>query len=433
LATLQNKKVLIITYYWPPAGGPGVQRWVKFVKYLSQKGYELFVITVDEKQASYAFLDNSYNADIPLSIRVYRTPTRELYSLYLRLTGRKNVPFSGFVQEGKVTGKEKLVRFLRTNFFIPDPRKGWNTYAIRKACSIIPKEGITHVITSGPPQSSHLIGLRLKKKFPDLNWLADFRDPWTRVFFYDQLGHSPYSRFRHDKLEKRVLTKADQIIVVSASMKKDFISDHAETNPEKISIIPNGYDEEDFSVDHPQTDFPFTITYTGTLADNYRIEHLLNIVSDINFKQPGSIRFRFIGEICEKYLKMITRLIREKDYEIIPLLPHRQAVEYMLRSHLLLLVIPDAPKNESILTGKLFEYLAARRPILGIGPVHGDAAEILNETQAGKMTDYSDLSGMRDFLAGILNRNLQDENQWKGKNIEKYSRKNLTEQLTRLF
>ncbi len=433
-AEASNNKLLIITYYWPPAGGPGVQRWLKFTKYLPENGFKPIVITVNENYASYAITDNSLSKEIAPGTTVYKTKTRELYKLYLKLTKKKTIPFSGFVHEGKASLKENLIRFLRTHLFIPDPRRGWNRYAIQKATDIIKQEKIKYLVTTSPPHSSQLIGLTLKKKFPDITWIADFRDPWTHLFYFDQLNHSFISRRLHKKKERNVITKSDKVVVVSPSMKKEFLLDYNEKiSADKIAVIPNGYDEKDFTGKKPLPDNDFTITYTGTLAGNYRIDALIETIAKLNQTAGKKIKLRFVGEICREYTDKLRELIGSGSSEIIPPVSHQEAIDYLFRSHLLLLVIPDAPDNEAIITGKLFEYLATKKPILGIGPVEGDAAAILQQTKAGKMFGYKDKELLRKEILHIQSIIHQGSNPYQPENIESFSRIILTKIFVKLF
>ena len=180
------KKILIITYYWPPSGGAGVQRWLKYSRYLPDNQIQPIVVTVDPQKASYPVIDNSLLYEVPSSVKVHFTDTFEPFEMY-RIVSRKNqIPFAGFANEGKLTMFKKFVRFIRGNFFIPDARIGWNKYAFAKCCALIEKENIDTILVTSPPQSSQLIGLRLKKKYK-LKWIADVRDPWTDIYYYDKL------------------------------------------------------------------------------------------------------------------------------------------------------------------------------------------------------------------------------------------------------
>ena len=423
------KKVLIITYYWPPAGGPGVQRWLKFAKYLPDSHVEPLILTVDEEKASYPIRDTSLSLEVPPNIKVFRTPTRELYSLYLRITGRTQVPFSGFVQESKPNLREKVIRFIRTNLFIPDPRKAWNKYAYRKACAIIQQENIHNVITTGPPHSTHLIGHRLKKKFPSIFWIVDFRDPWTRIFFFDELGHSILSRNIHKYQEKKVIQNSDKVIVIGYNMKQYFINDYPQIPENKILIVPNGFDQADFDIEFPVADKDFVITYTGTLASNYPVDSVINSIKTLNKERHISVKLRIIGAINKDIRSSIMTELGDELAEFIPAISHKEVIRYLFRSALCLLIIPDAPGNECIVTGKLFEYLASGKPIIGLGPKQGDAARILSETESGKMFDYTEYKNITDFILQMYDNFRDDISLYNKDLITSYKRSSLTKLL----
>ena len=208
------KKILIITYYWPPSGGAGVQRWLKFTKFLPEFGFKPVILTVDDNAASYAQLDESLLKEIDPNLSVYKTKTFEPYNLYRKLSNKKEIPYGGFSNQRKITLFEKLSRFIRGNLFIPDPRRGWNRYAIKKALELIRSEQIEVVVTTGPPHSTHLIGKKVKEK-TGIRWIADFRDPWTDIYYYKDLYHLGLANKLDRYLEKNVLKLADQIITVS--------------------------------------------------------------------------------------------------------------------------------------------------------------------------------------------------------------------------
>ena len=262
------KKVLIISYYWPPSGGAGVQRMLKSVKYFPVFGIIPYVITVKEDQASYPSIDESLSKDVPAEAKIFRTDTFEPFGIYSKLLGKKSIP-TGFSNESNPGLFQKFSRFIRGNFFIPDARRGWIKFAYEEAASIIERENIDTVFTTSPPHSAQLVGLKLKRKF-GVKWIADLRDPWTDIYYYDEFNHLSFARKKDLKYENEVLTSADRIITVSKDVKRIFGSKSDKIDPNKITIIPNGYDWEDFN---NKKIFPekneFIITYTGTLADSY--------------------------------------------------------------------------------------------------------------------------------------------------------------------
>ncbi|MBK7966349.1 MAG: glycosyltransferase [Bacteroidetes bacterium] len=237
------KKVLVITYYWPPSGGAGVQRSLKFVKYLSHMGFSPMVLTVKEDKASYPLHDSSLLTEVPQTVKVVRTNSFEPLNILSSIIGKKNVPYGGFANANKESKKQKFLRWVRGNFFIPDARVGWVSYAFKEAKRIIEDEKIECVYISSPPHSSQLIGLKLKETFPQLRWVADLRDPWTDIYYYKDLLHGKRAKLKDEQFEKHVLEKADAIVVVSEPIKNSFLEKSVLVLPSKIHVLPNGFDE----------------------------------------------------------------------------------------------------------------------------------------------------------------------------------------------
>ncbi len=422
------KKVLIISYYWPPSGGAGVQRWVKFSKYLEKQGWEPFVITVNPDKASYALQDSSLEEDVK-NIRVFKTSTFEPFQLYKKLLGKKEIPYAGFANEGKAGIPEKISRFVRGNFFIPDARVGWNRYVLPVAARLIREYHIRHVVTTSPPHSTQLIGVKLKSKF-DINWIADLRDPWTDIYYYPMLYHTRLAAAYDKKLEGKVLQTADKVVVVSESIKNLFSDKFAGMSRNKIYVIPNGYDENDFKDLQFKKNELFTITYTGTMTEDYHLDRFLEMLPLL---RSGEWRLRFVGHVSENYRHLIGSLGLSGKIEFVSYVRHQEAVSYMVSSDVLLLAVPDVADNEGILTGKLFEYLASGTPVLGIGPVEGDAAQIIRECQAGKMFDYQDADGMKNFLDDKMKKREAGQLLKNQNSCTQYSREALTARMAQLF
>ncbi|HRQ31008.1 MAG TPA: glycosyltransferase, partial [Saprospiraceae bacterium] len=263
------QKILIITYYWPPSGGAGVQRWVKLVKYLSVQNIEIHVLTVDQQYASYSMTDHSIISDIPDNIHIHKTKSFEPINIYGKIVGKNKIPIAGFSNVDNFSLKQKTVNFLRSNLFIPDPRKFWNYFAIKKAKELILKNGIEVVITSSPPHSTQLIGRKLKKLLK-VKWIADLRDPWTDIYYYPLLYHSKLSKKIDRYYEKKTLESSDAIITVSESLKELFLQKLQDLPKDKFTIIPNGFDEADFEPAKIIKDFDkFVINYTGSMSLEY--------------------------------------------------------------------------------------------------------------------------------------------------------------------
>lgn len=409
-------RVLIITYYWPPSGGAGVQRWLKFSKYLPKYGWEPVILTVDPEFASYPALDHSLEKEIPEGIKVYRTRATDWFRIY----GKSKVPSAGFAKNSDSTIRGKILRFVRGNFFIPDPRRGWNKFAFKKACEIIEKENIGHIVTTSPPHSTHLIGLKLKKRFPEIRWIADFRDPWTNIYYYSKFYPSLLSRKLDLNYERSVLEKSDKIITVGKSLKNSFLKTN-KINESKITVITNGFDESDYEGETSVRPGKLIITYVGTISESYPVTGLIGALKDLHEKKVD-FTFRITGDISQNIRSLITSDIPESCTEFTPYLDHNLAVRSIMNSSVVVLIIPDHKSNKGILTGKLFEYLASGVPVLCLGPSDGDAAEIIAVAKAGATFGYNDTKGISAFLIkAASNKSEPDKDYIKG-----FTRANLT-------
>ncbi|MEA1898294.1 MAG: glycosyltransferase family 4 protein [Bacteroidota bacterium] len=428
------KKVLIISYYWPPSGGAGVQRWLKFAKYLPEYNIQPFVLTVDPKYASYPILDNSLEKEVSDGVQVFKTKSREPFTFYKKITGEREIPYAGFVNQGNPGFLNKISRAIRGNFFIPDARIGWNKFAFRKALDIIREHKINTVITTSPPHSTQLIGLKLKKK-TGVNWIADLRDPWTDIYYYNKLYHSIPAKKLDEKYERNVLTSADWVIVVSLHMKEMLANKVFPLIDHKIKVIPNGFDEDDFTMPAENTTEKFIITYTGTLTEEYDSYSFLQAISTIIKKSQTPVVLQFVGLVSRQVKRNIEQFDLQQSTIYIDHVSHQEALTYMMKSTILFLAIPHKRGNKAILSGKLFEYIATGKPVIGIGPVHGDASAILKECERGRMFDYKDLQGIISYLLEIIqvwrknSENLVNTNEA----YQKYSRKSLTGELTAII
>jgi glycosyltransferase involved in cell wall biosynthesis len=425
-----SKKILIISYYWPPSGGAGVQRIFKFAKYLSQSGYTPYVITVDDKVASYPIRDHSLLKEVPADLKIFHTHSFEPLNILTRLTGNK-APYGGFANKDKDKFSQRVLRFIRGNFFIPDARKGWVKHACAKAAALIRQEKIETVLISSPPHSSQLIGLRLKKIFPSLKWVADLRDPWTDIFYYSDMLHTKMAIAKDAAFEKQVVEQADELVVVSKPILKNYLSKSSIISEAKIHVIPNGYDEDDFPEQPFNGNDAFTITYVGTIADIYNPAVFFESLKKAMESDPSrKVKLRFVGGRTENIVAMIRESRLEPVTEFLPHVAHEAAISYMMASDLLLLVIPDVPDSHGILTGKLFEYMASHRPIVCIGPREGDASRILNECGAGHTFERSEGALLTEHLSRLLMAPVLKSG---NENVQKYSRKNLTLQLASIL
>ena len=387
-------RLLVLTYYWPPSGGAGVQRCLKWVKYLPELGVQPTVITVDPDQASYPVRDESLLREVPAGVRVLRTPTLEPFESYQKLTGRA-VPHGGFANEGKPSAVQQAMRFVRGNFFLPDPRRGWNRYALAAVDKLLAAgEQFDAVLTSSPPHSTQLIGLEIQKRY-GLPWLADLRDPWTDIYYTKDLHRTPPAAWLDARYERQVLSRADAVLVTSPETERLFRRKLPDLAQGKIVVLPNGYDEPDFQQPSvPPTDC-LRLTHTGTITARYRIDKLLKAVAECQRLYPQvPWRLRFVGQVDAGVREQVVAAGLSAVTEFLPFVPHQQSVAYLLTSSALLMAIPDVALNRGILPGKIFEYIAARKPVLCVGPAGSDADTTLREAGAGQALPYNDYTLM---------------------------------------
>jgi glycosyltransferase involved in cell wall biosynthesis len=375
-----------------------VQRWLKFSKYLPANGWEPVILTVDPHYATYPAIDKSLEDDIPDGLKVHKTKAFDYFRFYKK--NKSEIPSSGFAVSNGKSLSEKISRFIRGNFFIPDPRKGWNKYAFGKACEIIESEGISNVITTSPPHSTQLIGLKLKKKYPGINWIADLRDPWTDIYYYREFYPTFISRMIDSGFEKEVLEKADRIITVGHSLRDLFASKIAHDEG-KFEVIFNGYDEKDFAGLTGTKPARFTISYIGTLSAAYPVSGIMRALKELR-SAGADIRLRFVGVVSKEQKEFITDILGESAVDFMGYADHRTAIRNMLDSSALLLIIPDHESSKSIISGKLFEYLAARVPIICLGPLEGDAGKILGECGNGRILTYDDSAGIHEYIRYLM-------------------------------
>lgn len=419
------KRVLIITWYWPPSGGAGVQRWLKFSKYLPSYGWEPVILTVDPAYASYPQTDDRLIDEISPSMEVFRTkaPTG-IFSAYKKITGSSEIPYGGFVNESNPGLLRKLLRFIRGNFFLPDSRRGWNRYAYKAALSIIKEKQIDAVITTSPPHSTQLTGLKLSKKLK-IKWIADLRDPWTEIYYSDELYQTPPARWLNSSLEASVLNRAGRVITTCQATADLF---RKKTGPsadsDKVMVITNGYDETDFEGEKGKPD-RFVITYLGTLAASYDLSLLIAALRSCSSLLSEEILLRFIGKADAKVIRSLEK-VQGVRIELFPYVPHTEAISWLARSAALLLVIPAGEKSTEMIPGKLFEYLASRRPVIAIGRKGSDVDNILRETSGGRLFGTGESGELAVYISELMSDFSGGRYETNPAGIGKYSRQALT-------
>ncbi|GGK28705.1 glycosyl transferase family 1 [Yeosuana aromativorans] len=424
-----RKKVLIITYYWPPAGGPGVQRWLKFVKYLPD--FEIEPIVYVPENPNYPIVDNTLSSEVSQDLKIIKHPISEPYKLASIFSKNKSKTISkGIIPDKKKQSWiDKLLLYIRGNFFIPDARIGWVKPSVAFLSDYIIKEQIETIITTGPPHSLHLIGLQLKERL-GVKWLADFRDPWTSIGYHKQLKLTKKSELKHKILEKQVLNTCDQIIVTSLTTKKEFQS----ITNKPIEVITNGYDVE--SMSNIELDTKFSISHIGSMLSKRNPEVLWRVLSEMvnEYKQfSNDLQLNFIGLLSDNVQATIQKYNLSDYINNVGYVSHEEAITYQKKSQILLLVEIDSEDTKCVIPGKLFEYMVSNRPIIALGPKQSDVETIIKETNTGNYFYYDDYESLKQVLLNHYDAFQRKALQSHPIGLQKYSRKSLTKQLSTLI
>lgn len=431
------KRVLVVTYYWPPTGGSGVQRWVKFSKYLPACGWQPVIYTPENPEQ--LARDESLLKDIPDCVEVLKTPIREPYEVYRRLTGKKGGGASGGevnpLNAGRKSFAKKLAVWVRGNLFVPDPRVGWVGPSVKFLKKYLLEHPVDAIVTTGPPQSMHLVGLGLKKALGAAcpRWIVDFRDPWTEMFYFKHMGLWPLAERKHRRLEQEVLDTCDSIISVTPLVQKDFQARTATP----VHMITNGYDPDDFpAVDAAHAEGEFRVTHTGLFAADGNPLVLWKALADKCVADPefkAALRIRLAGKVDGAIISAVNAAGLGENLCNLGYLPHDETSLEQRMADILMLPLRQEPEYRKVLPGKIFEYLAARRPVLGIGQEDGAAATVLADCKAGKMYEWDAYDGVRDFIDREWTRRKAGDDSPIESDISRYSRPALTEKLLELL
>jgi hypothetical protein len=423
------KKVLIITYYWPPAGGPGVQRWLKFVKYLPD--FDIQPIVYIPENPTYPIVDVGLLKEVPAEAIILKNKIIEPYQLASLFSKKSTKGISSGIipSQKKQSFLQKALLWIRGNIFIPDARVLWVKPSVKYLQKYIQENNIDTIITSGPPHSLHLIGLKLKKEV-NVRWFADFRDPWTTIGYHSALKLSAYAEKKHKELEKKVLNTADTIIVTSKTTKAEFQS----ITSKPIAVITNGYDVE--NVGKLFLDEKFTMAHIGSfLSDRNPIilwESLKELIIE-NELFAESFQLKLIGKVSQEILDSIAAFHLLSHCINLGYVSHEEAIQHQRTSQVLLLVEIDSSATKSIIPGKVFEYLVSERPIIAIGPKDSDFAEIITSTNTGAFFTYDEKERLKSEIFAYFELYLQDNLKVYAVGLQQYSRKNLTKQLAELI
>lgn len=423
------KKVLIITYYWPPAGGPGVQRWLKFVKYLPD--FDIEPIVYIPENASYPIIDEELCNEVNPEVEVLTQPIKEPYKI-ARLFSKKSTQniSSGIIpDERKQSLSEQLLLFIRGNFFIPDARIGWVKPSVEYLSEYIKINPVDIVITTGPPHSLHLIGKQLKEQF-NIPWIADFRDPWTTIGYHKKLKLTTSAAQKHKTLEKEVLNEADRILVTSPSTKKDF----EQITQQPINLITNGYDIE--HIEKKPLDKKFTIAHIGSLLSDRNPRVLWKALAELiknnpDFKQDFELKLA--GKVSTQILNTLDEFKLSPYVNNMGYISHQQAITEQRTSQVLLLLEIDSEETRAIIPGKLFEYMAAERPILAIGPEKSDVEALIKQTNTGQYFCYDEKDRIAECIEKMYQQYSENKLKSYGIGLQYFSRKRLTQKLAEII
>ena len=426
---MEQKKLLIITYYWPPAGGPGVQRWLKFVKYLPD--FNVQPIVYIPENPTYPIVDEGLQSEVSDKAIILKHKIVEPYQFASFFSKKKTQKISSGIipNQKKQSFLERMLLWVRGNIFIPDARFLWVKPSVKYLKQYIQENNIDAIVTSGPPHSLHLIGLQLKKEL-NLKWFADFRDPWTTIGYHKALKLSAYAEKKHKALESEVLNAADTIIVTSKTTKTEFQA----ITSKPIEVITNGYDVE--KITKQTLDEKFTLAHIGSFLSERNPRILWKALKELvkeNADFRKDFQLKLMGAVSQEVLDTISEF-KLTDYVLnLGYVSHREAVEHQRKSQVLLLIEINSEETKSIIPGKLFEYMVSERPIIALGPEDSDFAEIITSTNTGVFFTYDEKERLKELLLKYYqeyqNKNLKVH----AVGLQQYSRKSLTEQFVQIL
>ena len=422
------KRVLVIAYYWPPSGGSGVQRWVKFSKYLPAEGWEPVVFA--PLNADYPSLDPSFERELPENLEVLRGKIWEPYAAYRKLTGARSTQVTE-ISSGKKTWKQRLSLWIRANLFVPDPRVGWVKPSVKTLRKYLTEHPVDAIVTTGPPHSVHLIGQKLHKA-TGIPWIPDFRDPWSRMYYLKYLPMTAGTWAKLRAQEQAVLDDCNTVLACTPLVQEEF---QAQTKT-PVACITNGFDEEDFTGPAPEGDGRFNITHTGLFAADGNPFILWKVLKELAAEDPWfkeSLRLRLVGKVDREVLDAMADAGLQANVVALGPCDHATAVREQRSATLLLLPLRNDAQYRPILPGKLFEYLAARRPVLGIGQADGAMARVLHAAQAGVMAGWDDAAAMKAFIAAAWKQFCEGSVPATAGDIGLYTRRATTHALAQLL
>lgn len=423
-----SKKILIITYYWPPCGGIGVLRCLKFAKYLSKLGWDITVFTV--KNGQYPYIDHSNDKDIPENIKVIRSKIWEPYNIYKFISGKKKDENVNNVFSTSNSERGWIYNFsvwIRSNFFIPDARAKWVKPSVKFLTQYLNENPVDLILSNGPPHSNTRIACLLKKA-TGIPWHADFQDPWSQVDYFAQLKLTKTGLRKHLEMEQEAFRYADSMSIVSPSWKKDLESIGAKN----VDVIEWGFDEDDYIDLKREPDAKFTVSHIGIMGFDRNPKTFLKVIKDLcleNKQFEELFELKVIGEIDLTVKSEIQKLELLNQVNFVGSLSRKAALQAAANSQVLLLLLNQQPNAKGRIPGKLFEYLAVKRPIVVLGPGECDSGNIVLETDSGVNLSYDNYDGIKSALLGLFDKYLSNTNEISQNNLDKYTNKSLTQKL----
>lgn len=422
-----QKRVLIITYYWPPSGGSGVQRWLKFAKYLPEAGWEPVIFTPENPD--FDLKDESLLGEVPQHLEVLKFPIWEPYQLFSKIKGKTQIHPGRLLEQKEKGVLEKIAIWMRANLIVPDPRVYWVRPSVKFLTDLVKSGQFQAVITTGPPHSVHLIGRELKRK-TGVSWFADFRDPWSQWEFLDTLPMSSFVRKKHGKLEQSVLKEADAVMTISPTFQKD-LEKLAHRN---VKLLTNGFDPSDIPLGFSPTKKErgkLHLVYSGIIDSIRNPIPVLEAMKTEFIEKKESVELTFVGKVSD----VVINYVQADDWlksriHFTGYVAHHEVFGFYAKADALVLILTDTKNAKGNIPGKLFEYLATGIPVLALGDPNGDSAQILKDSGAGEVIAHVDLDGIRDRLRVLMN---SDSIELNLSDLVKYSRRSLSIQLGKIL
>lgn len=423
-----KKPVLIISYYWPPAGGPGVQRWLKFAKYLPENGYDVTVVVPENPD--YPVLDTSLMEEVPKSIHLIKVKIKEPSRMAGKLSRKRTKNLQRGILKKDAGILERAMVWMRGNLFVPDARVGWKHRVLKDIEPYLTNNPTATVITTGPPHSVHLIGLELKSLVPSVKWLADFRDPWTTIGYHKDLKLGKRAQKRHVDLEKEVLNTADLLIVTSPHTGKEFKS----KTSRPIQLITNGFDILP-NTQMRQPEGKFVLSHIGTLLSDRNPQLLWESLQELCKESTdfaADFQLQLAGNISEEILESLTYFKLDTYVDNKGYVSHEESVALMFKAQALLLIEINSEETKAILPGKIFEYFASRRPIIAIGPKEADIELLITDTHSGEFFNYQQKTALKKHIIHLYDLYKKGTNDGNSNDlIDRYKRSYLTKILAK--